>query len=202
MYPSALGELCSFICWENLYIGSDRKKITLNADSTKEFKTNFVMIPVEVEIHFQTIYFKKNEISMVRSDEFLSPDTAFCHIKGILKCRKAMVIEVSGNCSPDEEDKDTLSLKRARIVKEKLISIGINSQRIYAKGYSDKNYYDYKRSREENAKFNNYYNSPHLIQYEGQAVYIRQLSNDFGVPTESKDKSKVKTKNLEEDSEE
>jgi len=100
-----------------------------------------------------------------------------------------MTIELSGNCSPSEKNKDTLSLKRAQIAKEKLVSLGINPRRIYVKGYSDRNYKEYKKQREEDAKFNGYYKSTRLIKYEGQVVYISQLSNDFGIPTKYEEDS-------------
>jgi outer membrane protein OmpA-like peptidoglycan-associated protein len=172
-------ESCGYKCLDNLeYMNSsERKRITLKADSTKKYVVNFILTPLLRCGSPPTIYFNRNELTMAQSDWYKTADSALCDMAGFMKCRPTMTIELSGNCSPDERNKDTLSLKRAQIVKEQLVSMGINPQRIFVMGHSDKNYHDYKKGHEKNERL--------ITKYEGQAVYISQLSNDFGVQTKT-----------------
>jgi outer membrane protein OmpA-like peptidoglycan-associated protein len=173
---------CSFICWDFLLFNSaGQKKITLKADSTKEYIANFVMGQSTPEMDFPTIYFKKNELTMVQSDDYLSADSALCEITGMLNCRKNMVIELSGYCSSEEKHKNRLSKKRAQLVKSKLVKLGINPARIVAKGYP---------KAKDFGKWEQEYRPAYINQtdYEGQTVSISALSNDFDVPKELKRK--------------
>ncbi len=176
------GELCSFQCLDNrMYIESNKKKITLNADSTKKYKVDFNLNPIVIDLVSPTIYFKKNEVTMVQSDMYLTADTALCIVKNTMICRKNWVLEIQGHCSPKETNKDTLSLKRAELVIDKLISLGINPKRFVALGQSDKNYKENNVEIEKLKKLNGD-NRPAYINktdYEWQTVTISLLRSDF-----------------------
>jgi outer membrane protein OmpA-like peptidoglycan-associated protein len=181
---------CSFQCLDNKLFGnSNKEKINLNSDSLKEYIKDFKLFPIIFDLISPTIYFKKNDLLMVQSDYYLTADSALCFFKNLLNCRKTMVIEIAGNCSRCEKNKQELSSKRAELVKEKLVALGINPQRIIAKGYSDKNYKQNKSAVKKYRKLNGDYRPNYINKkdYEWQTVTINQLSNDFGIQTEDEE---------------
>jgi outer membrane protein OmpA-like peptidoglycan-associated protein len=194
---------CSFKCLDNkTFLNSEKRIITLNSDSAKEYVQNFALLPIIRDFISPTIYFKKNDIIMIQSDYYLTADSALCFFSHLLDCRRTMVIEVSGNCSPDEKNKSDLSLKRAQLVKKNLVTLGVNPQRIVVKGYADDNYNRYDSIVKQNRELNGDYRPAYInkTDYEWQTVTISQLSNDFGVPAETdKKKHRVTTEDDEEE---
>ncbi len=179
---SSPSEPCTFTCLDNKLFGtSDKKKLFLNSDSTKEYAVNFQLYPIIIDYSCPSIYFKKNELTMVQSDYYLTADSALCFFKNLLNCRKSWVFEVAGNCSPREKNRNELSSKRAELVKNKFVELGINPSRIVAKGYSDKSYRRNKFYVKKNRKIEGD-NRPSYINkkdYEWQTVTISLLRSDF-----------------------
>ena len=175
-------EACNYMCLENLeYMSSDIKKLVLKAEKAKNYVADFCLSPILYCGTAPTIYFKKNKLQIIRSDRYETGDSALCYLNGLMKCRTTMVIELTGKCSPQERNKDTLSLKRAKEIKNILISKGINPLRIVVKGEGDKNYYEYKKEHITRDNYNRKFK-----KYEGQVVYVSMLSNDFGIESKPK----------------
>jgi hypothetical protein len=170
------GEPCSSICIEegSFLLSSNAKRFTFNSDSSKTYEISFSLIPAIFDFSLPTLYFKKNESLIVQSDRHVSVDSAICDIKNLLKCRKTFVLELCGNCSPSENHKDILSLKRAQVLRDKLIAMGINPERLIAKGYSDKRFEEKSKDFEE-------WRPSHInkTDYEGQTVTFVVLRRDF-----------------------
>ena len=175
------GEPCSTNCpATTIYINGYPRKIALDTNKAKNYTIDFQMTPLlACGYRFQTIYFMKNTTTMAQSDLSLFPDSAVCEVKNRMKCKKEIVVEISGRCRPEEIDKDTLSLKRAQTIGNKLIAMGINPKRIIIKGYSDK----YFQEEEDWKKNKNYVEiRPAFINkkdYEGQTVDFSVLRIDF-----------------------
>lgn len=113
------------------------KRIRINTDSSRLYRINFGGRVINNHLSFPQVYFKKNELEILPSDYYPSVDSAICNVKNILQCNKTWVIEIQGHCSPQEEDRERLSEKRAALLKEKLIRIGIHPNRMIIKGYAD-----------------------------------------------------------------
>lgn len=179
---SGPNEPCTFTCLDNRLFGtSDKKKFSLHSDSTKEYTVNFNLYPITIDYSCPSIYFKKNELTMVQSDYYLTADSALCFFKNLLNCRKAWVFEVAGNCSRWEKNKKDLSSKRAELVKSKFVELGINPSRIVAKGYSDKSYRRNKKYVKKNRKIEGDNRLAYINKkdYEWQTVTISLLRSDF-----------------------
>jgi outer membrane protein OmpA-like peptidoglycan-associated protein len=175
---------CSFYCLDNkLFSSSSKERITLKSDSLIVYSKDFKLSPVIFDLICPMIYFKKNELLMVQSDYYLTADSALCFLKNLLNCRKKMVIEVAGYCAPNEKNKAVLSLKRALLVKEYIVTLGIDPKRIVVKGYSDKNYKQNRSYVKKDRELNGDYRPAYInkIDYEWQTVIINQLRNDFGI---------------------
>lgn len=177
------GEPCSSICIEegSFLLSSAAKRFTFNSDSSKTYKISFSLIPAIFDFSLPILYFKKNESFMVQSDRYVSVDSAICDIKNLLKCRKMIVLELVGSCSPWERHKSTLSLYRANLVRDKLISMGISPDRLIVIGNSSKNKGQNKSYVRKYRKLNGDSRPNHInkTDYEWQTVTFSVLRNDF-----------------------
>lgn len=177
------GEPCATNCpATTIYFNGypNKVKVVIDTNKTKYYTIDFQMSPLlACGYRFPTIYFMKNTETMVQSDFSLFPDSAVCEVKNLMKCKKEIVVEISGRCRPEEIDKDNLTFKRAQVVGNKLIAMGINPKRIIIKGYSDK----YYQEEEEWKKNKDYVEiRPAFINkkdYESQTVNFSVLRKDF-----------------------
>lgn len=132
----------------NLYFYSlYQEKVKIHLDSIKDYVFNFAATLKPNHFSFPTIYFRKNELTTINIDpeQTLPIDELICFLFDILQCRhKQIVMEINGSCSPKEKDKDNLSLKRAQLIKDKLVACGINPVRLVVKGNADKRFWEIK----------------------------------------------------------
>lgn len=138
VHQERTSEPCSIECTQiPVYLFHAGRRITVNTDSSRNYIIHFGGKVVNNHLYFPVLYFKKNDLEIIRSNFDLLADSAICTAKNILQCNKNWVIEIKGHCSPEENNKELLSLQRANLVKEKLIAKGILPSRITTKGYGD-----------------------------------------------------------------
>jgi hypothetical protein len=127
-------------CQDDLYLDFPKGKLIINTDSARNYTINFEGQKFPNHFSLPILYFKKNDLEFTQADSYLSADSAICDVINILQCNKDFVMQISGHCSSKEKHKENLSLDRAALVKEKLISLGINPVRIVVKDNVDKDY--------------------------------------------------------------
>jgi hypothetical protein len=175
----SIREVCSYNCTiSEIYLAStERVKLKINTDSIKNYIVDFSVVTATLDFYTPVLYFKKNELQLVQSDYSLSTDSALCEITSIFQCNKQFCIEIRGNCSPKEKNKDNLSLHRATLVRNRLIALGVNPKRLVAKGYADEYYQSMKKYYKTEGDFRPAYINK--TDYEGQTVRFAVIRRDF-----------------------
>jgi hypothetical protein len=170
---------CSYSCTtSDVYLAStESAKLKINTDSTRNYIADFGVITPNVHFFFPSLYFKKNELQLVQSDRSLSTDSAICGIINIIQCNKQIRIEINGNSSPHEKNKKMLSLKRAVLIRDQLIALGVNPARITTRGNGDSHFGSTK-------EYYKAYGDPrpayiNKTDYEGQRVTFYVTGMDF-----------------------
>lgn len=128
------------------FASEDRLKADIN-DSTGGkiiFRKDFYLNPNEGCRWFTNILFKKNSVAfdtvypqkMENFDDssFYLPSTNIEALYRTLKDNPTIIVEISGHCSADE-NADMLSQRRAQKVVDELVKMGVNKNRLVAKGY-------------------------------------------------------------------
>lgn len=129
---------CPTDCMRSVSYGGTNQKFVVHLDSTRDY--HFDLYPFMITrcgFVFPNMYFKKNELQPITLSIDVSSDSALCTMFHFLKCNSKWVIEISAHCSPDEKDKQNLSIKRGQFVKDELVKLGINPKRMVVKGYAD-----------------------------------------------------------------
>jgi hypothetical protein len=125
---------CGFLANKDLRLINDVSKRDI-------YIVDFSLIPVtDCVPPPPTIYFKPNslDLSWDKSGAFpfdMPPDSAFQYMASLLNENPGLILELSGHTDSDETKIDNLSLKRAQFVKDKLVSLGINGERLQPKAY-------------------------------------------------------------------
>lgn len=125
---------CGFIANKDLRLIGDISKSDI-------FIADFSLTPItDCLPPPPTIYFKANSVDLYwdknkASSSDMPPDSVFLYIASWLNENPRVIIELSGHTDSQETKIDNLSLKRAQLVKDKLISLGINGARLQPKAY-------------------------------------------------------------------
>jgi len=121
-----------------LYLSiSKARKIKINLDSSLSYTQDFCMTEWVQDIKLPVFYFDKNSSEIAESDAEEPVDSILCKARNQLICHGNFVVEVSGRASSEENDKENLSLKRAEKIRDKLIALGVDSQRLVVKAGGD-----------------------------------------------------------------
>lgn len=134
----------------NCYLSSDDKGIISLSDTNDlpmQFLKNFTLqhgccYPISPQLNF-----KKNSTEIVSAKNFPTsayrnsdsatsslPEALDALVKTLTE-NPEIIIQFDAHCSTDEQNVDTLSLKRAEYAKQLLVDKGINTKRIVTKGW-------------------------------------------------------------------
>ena len=120
------------------YFTSDIRIISYKEHLT-DFTVDFSIGKMIVDIRLPCIGFQKNSIELKKCYGD-NPDTMIYCLKNILLQNPTIVVEIGGRAW-QEKNQDKLSKQRAELVKQKLVSNGIDEQRIIITANGDKRAY-------------------------------------------------------------
>jgi hypothetical protein len=126
--------------YSELYFRSSEKgKISTIDSISKTFKKDFCLTPGCGDFSFPAFLFSSNSSDpsgcSVYDITYTDGDSAIAYIVSRMNDFPSYVIEASGHADSRELDPDSLSLERAKQVKQKLVRMGIEADRIVARGY-------------------------------------------------------------------
>jgi outer membrane protein OmpA-like peptidoglycan-associated protein len=132
MYPT--NKECPYF---DTYFGYlyNKQKIEIHSDSSS-FTINLKMNPVKADMRLPTINFEKNSTNFTQCGYF-NADTSIICIKKMLEENPTIIIELLVH-SWNEKNMHSLSEKRAKVVINHLVELGINSKRIKTTLWLDK----------------------------------------------------------------
>lgn len=116
------------------YFNQKEKITTVNLEDDQIFEFNMEMIPMEDAIVLKDIFFEED-----KADLNSNAQKELNRLAEILEMNQAVVIEVGAHTSGegDETESIVLSQQRAQAVMDYLLSKGIATERLSAKGYGD-----------------------------------------------------------------
>jgi len=117
------------------FISPERSKI-IYSPGVKKYVINFYVNEACYSPHLPFFSFKKNSEELINFENF-HPDTTILCLKALLLNNPTMVIQLRGNAW-EEKNMKLLSIRRANLIKNRLINFGIDSLRILTTGLSDK----------------------------------------------------------------
>lgn len=164
---------CPYVHGPDQYFTSKDIRIINYKEELTDFTADFSLRKVTICYRMPTIGFQKNSLALLPCHGD-SPDTAIFCLKHTLLSNPAMVIELVGHAWNEKSVKD-IALKRALIVRQRLISYGIDSLRIIASGKGDTeaihNIKAIKKVKTKTEKLE--------LETINRAVWLRILSFDY-----------------------
>jgi hypothetical protein len=116
------------------YLTQDSRTISYK-DKLADFIADFTLIRMCIDRRYPCISFQKNSTKLIRCSGD-DPDTTIYCLKNVMIENPTIVAEVVGRAW-EEKNTEVLSLRRAHLIKEKLVAYGVDSGRISVLGYAD-----------------------------------------------------------------